>query len=104
MEFLLEYGLFLAKSVTALVLIGLLLGLISSLAMRQKSDDEGHIEVKGLNDQFKHWQDNLKHEMLSEDEFKELKKKEKKNKNKGKKKKGKKKKKRRKNEVLKIYI
>lgn len=82
MEFLLEYGLFLAKSVTALVLIGLLLGLISSLAMRQKSDDEGHIEVKGLNEQFKHWQDNLKHEMLSEDEYKELKKQEKKNKKK----------------------
>lgn len=82
MEFLFEYGLFLAKSLTFVVLIGLLLGLMSSLAMRQKSDDEGHIEVKALNEQYKHWQDSLKHEMLSEDALKDLKKQEKKEKKK----------------------
>lgn len=82
MEFLLDYGLFLAKSLTFLVLIGLLLGLMSALAMRQKSDEEGHIEVKGLNEQYKHWQDSLKHEMLSDDALKDLKKQEKKDKKK----------------------
>ncbi|MDG1233549.1 MAG: protease SohB, partial [Pseudomonadales bacterium] len=50
MEFLIEYGLFLAKSVTILVSILVVIVVIFGSAQRQKDPDAGHIEVKNLND------------------------------------------------------
>lgn len=49
MEVLLEYGLFLAKAVTILAFLLVVLGVIFS-AQRQKEHEPGHIEVKNLND------------------------------------------------------
>ena len=50
MEFLIEYGLFLAKSVTVLMSILVVIVVILGSAQRQKDPDVGHIEVKNLND------------------------------------------------------
>ena len=50
MEFLIEYGLFLAKSVTVLVSILVVIVVIFGSTQRQKNPDVGHIEVKNLND------------------------------------------------------
>ena len=50
MEFLIEYGLFLAKSVTVLVVILVVLAVLFGMNQRQRGSEAGHIEVKSLND------------------------------------------------------
>lgn len=51
MEFLAEYGLFLAKSVTVVVAILLIISGIVAAGMRQKKPPGGHIEIKHINDE-----------------------------------------------------
>ena len=50
MDFLIEYGLFLAKSVTILVSILVVIVVIFGATQRQRDPDVGHIEVKNLNE------------------------------------------------------
>ena len=50
MEFLIEYGLFLAKSLTVLVSILVVIVVIFGSTQRQRDPEVGHIEVKNLND------------------------------------------------------
>lgn len=71
MEFLSEYGLFLAKSVTILVAVIVVVSAIAVASQRNKRDSsEGHIEVTTLNHKFEDWEDMLKFEILDEDAFK----------------------------------
>lgn len=78
MEFLTEYGLFLAKTVTIVVAIGVIAGLIFSAGHRQKKTDKGHIEVSKLNEKFEHMRDVLKEATLDPEQLKVLMKEEKK--------------------------
>jgi len=50
--FLAEYGLFLAKTLTLIAGLLLLLGGVAALMERKKEQREGHIEIKSLNDRF----------------------------------------------------
>jgi len=50
LEFLFEYGLFLAKSVTVLAVILVVVIAVFSASQRQRDPEAGHIEVKNLND------------------------------------------------------
>jgi len=50
LDFLIEYGFFLAKSVTVLVSVLIVIVVIFGSTQRQKDLDAGHIEVKNLND------------------------------------------------------
>ncbi len=50
MEFLFEYGLFLAKSVTVLAVILVVVIAVFSASQRQRDPEAGHIEVKNLNE------------------------------------------------------
>jgi len=50
LEFLFEYGLFLAKSVTVLAVILVVVIAVLSASQRQRDPEAGHIEVKNLND------------------------------------------------------
>ena len=53
MEFFADYGLFLAKTVTAVIAIGLLLSLIVNAKQKMRdSSDRGHIEITKLNQQY----------------------------------------------------
>ena len=70
MEFLIEYGMFLAKAVTIVASIGIVVGLIVSSGMQSKKQPEGHIEVTKLNEEYDDWQDQLKSELLSDDALK----------------------------------
>ncbi|CAA0119699.1 protease SohB [Zhongshania aliphaticivorans] len=71
MEFLLEYGLFLAKSVTVVVAVIVVVSAIAVASQRNKRDSsDGHIEVTTLNHKFEDWEDMLKFEILDEDAFK----------------------------------
>lgn len=76
-----EYGLFLAKSVTVLVTIALIVALVVSAGHRGKGSDKGHIEVTHLNDKFESVQDALKDAIFdAEDRKQEIKEQQKKEK------------------------
>jgi len=65
LEFLLEFGLFLAKSVTVLVAILITIAFIAGSSQRQKPADSGHIEVKNLNESLEALTQSLKNMVLN---------------------------------------
>lgn len=60
LEFITEYGLFLAKSITVLVTIVVVIAFVFSMGHKGKSTDKGHLEVTRLNDKFEAIQKALK--------------------------------------------
>ncbi len=50
-EFFSEYGLFLAKSVTLVVAVLVIIGSIASLAQRNRGQRDGHVEIRRLNEE-----------------------------------------------------
>jgi len=71
LEFLLEYGLFLAKSITVVVAFVVIVSAIAVASQRNKKEStDGHIEVTTLNHRYEDWEDLLKFEILDEDSFK----------------------------------
>lgn len=78
MEFLTNYGLFLAKTITFVVAILVVVVVAVSVGGRNKKSDKGHIEVNKLNEKFDHLRDSLRDAMLDDDEYKEYEKAEKK--------------------------
>ena len=69
MEFLTEYGLFLAKTVTLALAVLFVFILILSNAARHKGDgrDKGTIHVLNLNDEMDFMKDEIRHEVLDPD-------------------------------------
>lgn len=65
MEFLFEYGLFLAKSVTVLAVILVVIIAVFSASQRQRDPETGHIEVKNLNDALSQITQSLKSVVLN---------------------------------------
>ncbi len=78
MEFLANYGLFLAKTITFVAAIAVIVALVVSMGGRNKKSDKGHIEVTKLNEKFDHLRDSLRDAMLDDEEYKEFEKAEKK--------------------------
>ena len=78
MEFLTEYGLFLAKTLTLVVAIVIIISLIVSANSRGKKSEKGYIQVSKLNEKFKAMREILQHAVLDEEQFKQLEKDEKK--------------------------
>lgn len=70
MEFITSYGLFLAKAVTIIVFIWLVLSLIVSLAHKQHEDDQ--IEINNLNKKFENTKLQMQQKILSKKEAKNL--------------------------------
>ncbi|QFU75966.1 protease SohB [Halioglobus maricola] len=55
MEYLFEFGLFLAQSVTLVAAVLILVAGLVAIGQRQRSDmNEGHIEIRNLNEKYKH--------------------------------------------------
>jgi serine protease SohB len=78
MEFLNEYGLFLAKSVTVVVAIVVVLAAITGMMMRGKQRiSEGHIEIKHLNERLREMRESLQGTLLDKHGLKQLAKEEK---------------------------
>lgn len=71
-EFLSEYGLFLAKSLTLLVFIWLVASLLFSFSKKSRSID--HFEVTHLNEKYKAMADTLRFSILPKKELKKAKK------------------------------
>ena len=74
MEFLTEYGLFLAKTLTLVVAVGVVMFLIVSMSLRRRSSSHEHVEVKRINDRYKQMADTLETAMLDKAERKKRKK------------------------------
>ncbi|MFT4768886.1 MAG: serine protease SohB [Glaciecola sp.] len=60
MEFLSEYGLFLAQAVTIVIAVGLIILLIAAASQRHRGESSGHIEVHKLNDRYKDLRETLR--------------------------------------------
>lgn len=74
MAFLLDYGLFLAKAVTVVVAIAVVLGLIVGAASKNKGTQTSSVKVKKVNDYFKDMSDSLLEAISSSDHLKQVKK------------------------------
>jgi len=74
-EFLTEYGLFLAKAVTFLVVVAVILGLIASAGQKSKPQK---IKIEHLNEKLDHLKKHLQHAVMTKKQLKQLKKDEKK--------------------------
>ena len=70
MEYLAEYGVFLAKTLTLLIALLIAVAGIAALATRNRPSHEGHIEVKCINDKLDDLVDDLKASILTEDDYK----------------------------------
>lgn len=71
-DLLMQYGLFLAKSVTILAAIVIILGSIFSLVREAREHAHERLEIKNINHRFEHMADILNHELLGADELKRL--------------------------------
>ncbi|MFV7769818.1 protease SohB [Shewanella marisflavi] len=69
MEFLYEYGLFLAKAVTIVVAIVAVVVLVLASAVKQKAD-KGELKLTNVTDELKSLKHDLKEELLSRKQFK----------------------------------
>lgn len=78
MEFLTEYGLFIAKTITLLVALAVAVAIIASTASKGQDGDDDHIDVVKVNDRLDHYKDTLTATLLDSAELKKLKKSEKK--------------------------
>ncbi|MFT6733460.1 MAG: serine protease SohB [Polaribacter sp.] len=78
MEFLAEYGIFLAKTVTIVVAIIIVIGSIAALSSRNKKTTEGHIEITNISEDLADIKEGMLEELLSEEEYKVLQKEKKK--------------------------
>ena len=78
MEFLTDYGLFFAKTLTFVVAIFIVVSLMVSASGRGKKSEKGHIQISKLNEKYKAMREALEHAVLDEDQLKLLEKDEKK--------------------------
>jgi len=78
LEFLIEYGVFLAKAITIVVAIILVIGALANLGNKNKKQAEGHIEITNMSEDYKEIKDGMLEELLSEEEYKTLQKEKKK--------------------------
>ena len=73
MEFFANYGLFLAKTITALIAIGLLLSLVANAKQKMRDTSErGHIEITKLNQQYEQVSEAMMLAVLDESEQKAM--------------------------------
>ncbi len=78
MEFLIEYGVFLAKAITIVVAIIVVIGALANLGNKNKKSTEGHIEITNMSEDLEEVKDGMLEELLSEDDYKALQKEKKK--------------------------
>ena len=71
MEFIYEYGLFLAQAATLVAAILIVVAGLLSLGHRQKAEQhEGHIEIRNLNDKYRQIGDSIEHMVTDPETFK----------------------------------
>ena len=71
MEFIIEYGMFLAKFGTILLAVIALIAVLLMLLLRAKSGGDEHLDIKNINHKFEHMQLILESAILTKTEFKQ---------------------------------
>lgn len=71
MEFLSDYGLFLAKTITFVLAVIVIVGFVVSASMKNQHEEKGHIEVKRINEKYEQMLEEVKACVLEEVELKE---------------------------------
>jgi serine protease SohB len=71
-EFLFQYGLFFAKTVTLVAAVVIVAALIANLLHQFRSHTADHLEVKNLNHRFRDLADSVQHAVLTPDEWKQV--------------------------------
>lgn len=77
MEFLYEYGIFLAKAVTIVAAVGAIIAIIAVSASRQ-AHKKGDLEITDLSEEFEHTKQQITDHLLTKEQLKEKEKEEKK--------------------------
>lgn len=72
MEFLTEYGLFLAKAVTLVICLVVIAGIIVAAGQKTHKPRHGHIEITPLNDLYKQMSDALRNAVMDHAQVKKL--------------------------------
>ena len=80
MDFLINYGMFLAKTATSVVAILVILGFVIAMATKSKARKKGKLSIKNINEKFDDMAHTINTIILSKAEIKQQKKAEKKNK------------------------
>lgn len=70
MEFLYEYGLFLAKAATVVISIALVIGLVAGAALKQKQSKKGELTLDNLTEDFEEDKASLQKALMSKSEAK----------------------------------
>jgi len=70
LDFLYEYGLFVAKAITIVIAIGAVIGLIVSAAVKGKTSNKGELYVDNISEEIEDTIVDLKRSLLSKDEVK----------------------------------
>jgi serine protease SohB len=79
LEYLYEYGLFLAQAVTLVVAVLLVVAGLFAIGQRQKAEQhEGHIEIRNLNERYRQIGNTIQHVVADQQTFKARRKEEKK--------------------------
>jgi len=73
-----EYGVFLAKAITIVIAIIVVIGALANLGNKSRKSTEGHIEITNLTEEIDEVKDGMLVELLAEDEYKALQKQKKK--------------------------
>ena len=64
MEYIYEFGLFLAQAVTLVAAVLMLVAGLVAIGQRQKLEQhEGHIEIRSLNDKYRQIGDTIEHQL-----------------------------------------
>jgi serine protease SohB len=77
LDLLINYGLFLAKTVTIVVAVIFVVGTVASIIFRGKGDKQDHLQIKSLNEKYRKFARCLELETLSKHQFKQIAKQEK---------------------------
>ena len=70
LDYLLQYGLFLAEVTTLVIAIGVVIGFLFNVIRRAREYTAEHLEVKNLNRRFEQMADVLNHDLLNPNERK----------------------------------
>lgn len=74
MDFLIEYGIFLAKAITVVIAIVLVIAAAGGAAIKNKGQHKREMKVEKVNDRLTEFKETLEHAVLDKDSIKQLKK------------------------------
>jgi len=77
LDLLINYGLFLARTLTIVVAVIFVVGAVASIIFRGKSDKQDHLKITSLNEKYRKFARSLELETLSKHQFKQIAKQEK---------------------------